>query len=177
MSGHPARTAAPRARRVGIGLLVAAGVLAACGPGVPEVDDPLAGASTGTVPLPSNVGPADCSPPSPARTLPDGATEIEGAAEGPRATLWARLPGGTPPPVGTEFRVAWRIPGSSQLRLAAVGPDGEQMQPIVVAPTAAPGWTRPGDAWTSTFVLPSAGCWRLNAQRGELHGDIWFAAG
>jgi hypothetical protein len=158
MSGHPARTAAPRARRVGIGLLVAAGVLAACGPGVPEVDDPLAGASTGTVPLPSNVGPADCNPSSPARTLPDGATEIEGAAEGPRATLWARLPGGAPPPVGTEFRVVWRIPGSSQLRLAA-------------------GWTRPGDAWTSTFVLPSAGCWRVNAQRGELHGDIWFAAG
>jgi hypothetical protein len=177
MSGEPARTARARALRLGLGLLATAGALMACGPGVPEVADPLAGASPSEAPLPSNVGPGDCRPPSPTRTLPDGATEIRGAAEGPHDTVWAKFAGGTPPPVDAEFRVVWRIPGSSELRLAALGPGGEQVEPIIVAPTTAPGWTRPGDPWTSTFRLPSAGCWRVNAQRGELHGDIWFEVG
>jgi hypothetical protein len=174
MTRHPARTGS-RARRAGFALLLGVGALVtACGPGVPEVDDPLAGASTGTVPLPSNLGPADCRPASPTSPLPDGATEIQGAAEGPHATLWAKLEGRTPVPLGADVRIVWRMPGSSKLRLAAIGPGGEQVEPTLVAPTSAPAWDRPGDAWSSTLTLDVAGCWRINAQRGEYHGDIWF---
>jgi hypothetical protein len=167
-----------RARRAPFVLLVLLLCLpVACGSDVPEREDPLAGASQGADPLPDNVGPSDCRPVSATRTLPDGAMEIEGAAEGDdQATLWARLPDGTAPS-GVEFRIVWRIPGSSQLRLTALGPDGEQVDPTQVAPTSAPGWIRPGDAWTSTFHLPSPGCWRVNAQRGRIHGDVWFKAG
>jgi hypothetical protein len=86
--------------------------------------------------------------------------------------VWAKL--GTPIPRDTEFRIIWRVPGSSRLRLVALGPGGEQVEPTEVAPASAPGWTRPGDAWTSTLTLPSSGCWRVNAQRGQIHGDIWF---
>lgn len=164
-----------RARRAGFALLLATGaLLTACGPRVPEVDDPLADASTGTVPLPDNVGPADCQPASPAASLPDGAAEIQGAAEGPHATVWAKVQDGTPVSLGEDVRIIWRIPGASQLRLVALGPGGEQVEPTLVAPTSAPAWERPGDAWASTFRLPSAGCWRVNAQRGQVHGDIWF---
>ena len=163
-----------RARRAMFALLVFGAILTACGPGVPEVDDPLVDSSTGTVPLPDNVGSADCQPVSPTATLPDGASEIHGAAEGPHATLWAKLADGTPVAPGVDVHIIWRIPGSSQLRLVALGPGGEQVEPTLVAPTTAPAWERPGDAWTSTFLLPSTGCWRVNAQRGEVHGDIWF---
>jgi hypothetical protein len=173
MTSLRARTPGVRARRGALVLVVAVGpLLGACGPGVPEVDDPLAGASTGAVPLPANVGPTGCQPVSPEQRLPDGATEIQGAAEGPHASVWAKL--GTPVPRDAEFRIVWRVPGSSQLRLVALGPGGERVEPTLVAPTTAPGWTRPGDAWTSTVRLPSAGCWRINAQRGQIHGDIWF---
>ena len=174
MTRHQARTDG-RARRATFALLLATGaLLTACGPGVPEVDDPLADASTGTVSLPDNVGPADCQPASPVASLPDGASEIQGAAEGPHATLWAKLLDGTPVSLGADVRIVWRIPGASQLRLVALGPGGEQVEPTLVAPTSAPAWERPGDAWASTFRLPSAGCWRVNAQRGQIHGDIWF---
>jgi hypothetical protein len=156
--------------------MLAWSMLGACGPGVPEADDPLVDASTGSVPLPDNVGPADCQPVSPADRLPEGATEIQGAAE-PRATLWARVDTGTPVPADVEAHFTWRIPGSSQLRLVALGPDGAQVEPTAVMPTSAPAWTRPGDAWTSTFRLPSAGCWRISAQRGQVHGDVWFEVG
>ena len=177
MSRHPARTSGSCARRAALALLIVSVPLSACGTGVPVVDDPLAGASTGAVPLPENVGPADCQPVSPARTLPDGAAEVQGAAEGPHATLWAKLETGTPVPVDADIRIVWRVPGSSQLRLTAVGPGGESVEPTLVGPTDAPAFARPGDAWTSTFRLPSAGCWRVNAQRGQVHGDIWFEAG
>ena len=176
MHGSAARSDG-RGRRASFVLLVSLLLLpVACGSEVPESDDPLAGASQEAAPLPDNVGPADCRPVSPTRTLPDGALEIEGAAEGgAQATVWARLHDRAPS--GAAFRIVWRIPGSSQLRLTALGPDGEQVDPTQVAPTIAPGWTRPGDAWTSTFLLPSSGCWRVNAQRGRIHGDVWFEAG
>jgi len=174
MTTHRGRTER-RARGAAFALLLVAGaLLTACGPGVPEVDDPLADASTGTVPLPGNVGPADCQPASPAASLPDGSSEIHGAAEGPHASLWAKLKDGTPVSPGAEVHIAWRIPGAAQLRLVALGPEGERVEPGLVAPTSAPGWERPGDAWTSTFSLPSEGCWRVNAQRGQIHGDIWI---
>jgi hypothetical protein len=165
-----------RAGAVLVAALAACALLAACGPGVPEASDPLAGASTGTVPLPDNVGPADCQPVSPSHAMPDGAAEIQGAAAS-RVALWAKIDAGTPAPRGVAFRMIWRIPGASQLRLLAIGPDGEHVEPTLVMPVSAPAWTRPGDAWTSTFVLPSPGCWRVNAQRGEIHGDVWFQVG
>ena len=175
MSRHPARTVGSCARRAAFALLVSlVALLTACDPGVPLSDDPLAGASTGIVPLPDNVGPADCRPVSPVHELPDGASEVEGAADGPRGSLLARIEAGTPAPRGVAFRIVWRVPGSSQLRLTALGPGGEQVEATLVAPTSAPGWLRPGDAWTSTFLLPSSGCWRVNALRGQFHGDIWF---
>ena len=172
---HPAGRTSTAARRTGLALVLAASaLLAGCGPGVPEVDDPLAGASTGAVPVPDNVGPADCRPASPAHVLPDGADEVQGAAEGPHATLWAKISAGTPAPRDLDFRILWRVPGSTALRLIAIGPGDERVEPTDVAPTSAAGWVRPGDAWTSTLHLPTSGCWRVNAQRGQIHGDIWF---
>src|SRR5262245_9220923 len=107
-----ARIGTPRARRAGSALvscLPAGALLAACGPGVPEVADPLAGASTGTVPLPDNVGPADCQPVSPSESLPNGDTEVRGAAAA-GASLWAKIDRSTPVPTGTQVHIIWRVP-------------------------------------------------------------------
>ena len=154
-------------------LLVVTASVVACGSEVPLASDPLVSASLGPPPLPSNVGPSGCQPPSPADPLGGDSTEIHGAA-GAGASLWAKVVSPRPIPSGRDLAILWRIPGSSALQLVAVGPGGTRVHPTQVAPTTAPGWDRPGDALTSALLFPAAGCWRISATRGQVHGDVWL---
>jgi hypothetical protein len=150
-----------------------AALLGACAPGVPRASDPLVSASTGPPPLPPNVGPSGCQPPSPVDPLDGGPIEVHGAASA-GASLWMKVVASRPLPADRDLAILWRIPGSSALHLVAVGPDGERVPASRVSPASAPAWDRPGDAWTSTLRFPSAGCWRINASRGQIHGDVWI---
>jgi hypothetical protein len=152
---------------------VMAALLGACSSDVPRGSDLIVSASTGPPPLPPNVGPSGCHPASPADPLGGGSTEIHGAAsEG--ASVWAKVLASRPFPSGRDLAILWRMPGSSALRLVAVGPGGARVGPSKVVPTTAPSWDRPGDAWSSVLRFPAAGCWRISASRGQSYGDVWI---
>ena len=154
--------------------VVACFTLSACAsaPGPPEAGDPLDDASSRST-LPSNVGPVDCDPPSPAREINLG-LEVEVATH--TQEIWALF---EDPDVrsGREVTVWWRIPGTAALQLVLVGTgdrevalDGERPDPTLR-------WARPGDQWVSTFTFPQPGCWRISATRGTVHGDAWVRVG
>ena len=147
-------------------------VLSSCGSNVPKVQDPLAHASLGGVSLPPNVGPSDCSPAS-AATTSDGKIEIEGEASG-GGSLWALVFHDEPIPAAKDLRIVWRMNGASRLSLVALGPAGQLIEPTGVVPASGVDWRRPGDPWNSTFRFPAPGCWRISAQRGVGHGDVWI---
>jgi hypothetical protein len=152
-------------------------VLTACANEGPTVDDPLNQASTVSgVSLPDNIGPSGCAPVSAATKAGGNQTEIHGSAT-PGDSLWALVDAITPVSVDHEVRIVWRMTGSVRLRLVAVGPGGVQVEPssLFIAPGI--GWSKPGDPWSSTFTFPAAGCWRVSAERGLAHGDVWFRAG
>jgi hypothetical protein len=158
------------ARRVGATMTVCASLaVPACGgPDLPEHQDPLARASSIST-LPSNVGPADCRPPSPAVQI-DLGLEIHGAGE--RTDVWALFESAEPLRSGQAIRAWWRVAGSHALELVLVGADGEI--PVENArPDPTLPWKRPGDQWVSTVTFPQPGCWRISVTRGDAHGDVW----
>lgn len=67
----------------------------------------------------------------------------------------------------------WRMTGSGPLRAYAEHQDGSRVQPTSLGTHSASDWDRPGDEWGSSFVLPSAGCWRFHLERNDVQGDIW----
>lgn len=144
--------------------------LVACGttPSPPEAADPLDEASSRST-LPSNVGPANCAPPSPAREIDLG---LEVAVATDVGEIWALF---RDPDVrsGEPLTVWWKIPGTAELDLVLVGGERE----VAVAhtrPDPTLRWPRPGDQWVSTITFPQPGCWRISATRGTVHGDAWI---
>ena len=145
-------------------------VLVACASTTPppQEADPLDDASTRST-LPSNVGPAECQPPSPVVET-DLGLEVEVASSDEQ--IWALF---EDPDVrsGSEVTVWWRIPGTSALSLVLVGTGGREVAVQGERPDPTLGWERPGDQWVSTFSFPQPGCWRISATRGRVHGDAW----
>ena len=158
------------ARRIRVAITVCACfVMSACGgPDLTEDQDPLARASSIST-LPSNVGPSDCQPPSPAEQT-DLGLEVRGA--GDRSGVWALFESADPLRSGQDIRTWWRVAGSHELELVLVGSDREI--PIENArPDPTLPWSRPGDQWLSTVNFPQPGCWRISVTRGGGHGDVW----
>ena len=161
----------PSARtRLAIATLVAVVSLSACAStdAPPERADPLDEASSRST-LPSNVGPAGCDPPSPARRI-DLGLEVEAATD--REGIWALF---VDPEIrsGRPLTVWWRIPGTAALDLVLVG-TGDREEPVEdERPDPSLGWARPGDQWVSEITFPQPGCWRISASRGSVHGDVW----
>lgn len=102
----------------------------------------------------------------------DGPPEMSG--EG--AEAWALLFEEPPWEVGQEVKVVWRMAGSGDFEVRAVGPDGE-----IVGPTSGPtgprnsNWDRPGQEWGTFFNLPREGCWLLEAQRSDAISNFSIA--
>lgn len=158
-------------------LLAVVAALSACTNQGPVTDDPLNGASTASgVSLPDNIGPSGCAPVSEASKIHGNETQIHGSAT-PGDSLWALVEGNTPVAPGHQVRIVWRMTGSVRLRLVAVGPGGVQVEPSTLFISPGISWTKPGDPWSSTFTFPAAGCWRVSAERGTAHGDVWFRVG
>jgi hypothetical protein len=160
--------------RLAVASVAASFVLLACASTSPppQASDPLDDASSRST-LPSNVGPADCDPPSPAREI-DLGLEVELATHS--GEIWALFEDDVVRS-GDDVTVWWRIPGKTALELVLVGTgerevavDGERPDPTL-------GWDRPGDQWVATFAFPQPGCWRISATRGTVHGDAWIRVG
>lgn len=157
-------------RQHGLAVLASGSILmAACGgPNLTEDQDPLARASS-ISDLPSNVGPANCAPPSPIKQI-DLGLEVEGTGDG--VEVWGLFEGPDGLRSGQDIRTWWRIDGSRELDLVLIGSDREiEVEGERPDPTLA--WSRPGDQWVSSITFPRPGCWRISVTRGESHGDVW----
>jgi len=101
--------------------------------------------------------------------------EVQGTASG--AELWALIQStsGIPPLAKTEVKIVWRMTGTGDFSIAAIGPSGMKVSPSQ-GPTQHEGsnWNRPGDEWGTVFTFPVAGCWDLHATRSNASGDVWF---
>ena len=124
---------------------------------------------------PSEDGEArDCEP---SRTEFDPLLGAEVEADGPDGAegwalvfaQWTIVPGEKLTiPVGDEAKIVWRLTGEGDVSFRAIGPDGE-VQGLTWGPDkhAGSNWARPGDEWGTGWILPSKGCWTLEATRGS----------
>jgi hypothetical protein len=106
----------------------------------------------------------------------DGFPEVAGAGDG--AEMWALLWDEPPWPVDHEVKVVWRMTGSGEFTVRAIGPEGESVAPTR-GPTPHSGstWDRPGEEWGTFFSLPSDGCWTLEARRSDDASTIGVVVG
>ena len=125
---------------------------------------------TGTTAL----GRKNCQPASPMDTV-SGGPEVQGTAT--HAELWGLImsTSGVPPLANSLVKIVWRMTGSGDFTIVALGPSGMKIPPSQ-GPIKHLGsdWNRPGDEWGTVFTFPVAGCWDLHATRGNAFGDVWL---
>jgi hypothetical protein len=171
-------------KKIGFALALCLLVLAGCANAGPApaarasatsaAGSPLASASTPTpTPTFASIGPlgaAGCHPASPTDNSSVG-PEVQGTSAS--ATLWLLLFG--PTKTGSDLKIVWRMTGTGDLHLSAIGPQGQMIAPDW-GPEAhsSSNWNRPGDEWGAGFTMPVAGCWDLRASRDDVSGDAWL---
>lgn len=149
-------------------------LLTGCAPGAPSVGPPTSGvpptggtSPTGGAGWARRTGvPAPSCPASNIYSPGPSGFEVEGAGD---RSLWALLfltsNDGTLP-ARREVKIVFRMTGSGDLSIRAVGPNGQQLNPEW-GPEAHGGsnWQRPGEEWGTGWVFPAAGCWTVQASR------------
>jgi hypothetical protein len=159
-------------------LLLSALLLAACSSGTSTpasrtIQKPTQAPSP-TITETTALGQKDCDPASPIDDS-SGIPEVQGTAT--HAQLWALLMSttGVPPQAKSLVKIVWRMTGSGDFNIVALGPDNMKAQPSQ-GPILHTGssWNRPGDEWGSAFTFPVAGCWDLHATRDNASGDVWL---
>ena len=102
----------------------------------------------------------------------------EVAGEGDGAEMWALLWEEPPWGVNHDVKVVWRMAGSGEFTVQALGPRGESVAPTQgPTPHAGSNWDRPGEEWGTFFSLPDDGCWVLEASRGDDVSTIGVVVG
>ena len=155
-------------------------LLTACSTSSPTTSPPAAHNPTPvrspTITGPTAPGLKNCQPTSPidysfSLSIP----EVQGTAT--NAELWGLImsTSGVPPLANTEVKIVWRMTGSGDFTIVALGPHGRKVPPSQ-GPTAHLGsnWNRPGDEWGTVFTFPVAGCWDLHATRDIAFGDVYL---
>ncbi len=95
--------------------------------------------------------------------------EVQGTGDETWALLWEQPPWR----INEEVKVVWRMTGTGDFSVEAVGPDGDTVAPTQgPTPHAGSNWDRPGEEWGTFFRLPTEGCWTLKARRGASVSDI-----
>ena len=153
-------------------------LLTACSTSSPSPVPPAAHKPTPalspTITGPRASGLKNCRPASPIDNSSVG-PEVQGTAT--NAVFWALLfsTSGVPPLAGTEVKIVWRMTGSGDFTIVALGPNGMKVPPSQ-GPSEHLGsnWNRPGDEWGTVFTFPVAGCWDLHATRDNAFGDVWL---
>ncbi len=122
---------------------------------------------------PTSPGLKHCQPGSPLNYNVAGGPEVQGTAT--NAELWGLIESTVPPKAKSEVKIVWRMTGSGDFHIVALGPSGMTVPPSQ-GPDAHSGssWNRPGEEWGSVFIFPVAGCWDLHATRGTSFGDVWL---
>lgn len=157
-------------------------LLAACSGGaqVPSPASPVvqktvaAPSPSPTITGPTTPGLQRCQPASPIDNSPVG-PEVQGTAT--NAELWALIQStsGIPPVAKTEVKIVWRMTGSGDFMIVALGPSGVEISPSQgPEPHLGSNWNRPGGEWGTVFTFPVAGCWDLHATNGNASGDVWL---
>jgi hypothetical protein len=129
--------------------------------------------------IPVVVGRPPTSPwrcPSPERSAGRGRIslpEVRGSSVG--GSLWALLFGEPPFHRSPPLKIVWRMTGSGDFGVVAIGPRGAVTIPVD-GPTKHLGstWRRPGDEWGTVWKFPTPGCWQLHAWRDDVSGDVWL---
>lgn len=117
------------------------------------------------------LGAPGCSPPSPI----DSSDEVRGTVTG--GELWGLLMPSYDVPIheGQDIKIVWRMTGKGDLHLIGLGPAGKAIKPFFGPQWhGTSSWIRPGDEWGSAFRFPTAGCWDVQASRGNLVGNVYF---
>lgn len=138
---------------------------------------PTTAKKTVQVPTPTSapvLGATGCHPPSTINYSATGFPEVQGTPSGRGVELWALLFNDVPFPVRQEVKIVWRMTGSADLQLVALGPGGSRVTPKWLTYHPSSNWNRPGAEWGSGFIFPKAGCWDLHATRGSSSGDVWL---
>lgn len=132
--------------------------------------------STATVrvtstPVNAVAGGPGCHPPSPVTPSAISLPEVHGQSS--NGELWALLFNDLR--AGQEIKIVWRVTGTGNLHLVALGPQGQRLAPLW-GPQGHLGsnWTRPGDEWGAGFRFSVAGCWDIHAARDDVSGDVWL---
>lgn len=158
-------------KKIGLALGVCALLLVACSSSVPSAAVRSRPASTSTsIPI-GSLGAPGCHPASPIQSSAIGGPEAQGTST--TGSLWILLFGDTK--VGMDVKIVWRMTGTGDLHLGALGPQGQQVAPDW-GPEAhdSSNWNRPGDEWGAGFTMPVTGCWDLHASRADTSGDVWL---
>lgn len=165
-------------KRISLALALLALLLAGCST---STQPPTARSSPTAAPLSPTAAPAgplgaaNCQPASPIDNSPVG-PEAQGTAT--NAEVWALLQStsGVPVKAGTALKIVWRMTGTGDFHLVAIGPQGQQLPPSW-GPEAHGGsnWNRPGGEWGTGYdSLPAAGCWDFHVTRASASGDVWL---
>ncbi len=125
---------------------------------------------TPTRAAPGPLGAPGCHPASPIQASAIGLPEAQGTSA--NASLWLLFFADTK--AGKDVKIVWRMTGTGDLHLVAIGPQGQRIAPDW-GPEAHQGsnWNRPGREWGAGFTMPTAGCWDLHASRADASGDAW----
>ncbi|MGW0436069.1 hypothetical protein ACWDV4_26420 [Micromonospora sp. NPDC003197] len=162
----PRRRAAALVSGALTGVALLAGCSEATPTGIPGTSPTRPGTSpTGSA---SAVAKPPC-PPSADYPISSDSGDREAPGVGNGVTLWALFfprEGERELRATKETKIVWRMTGTGDLRIRAVGPGD-----ATVAPTWGPEghtgsiWSRPGDEWGTGWVFPTAGCWTVQADR------------
>jgi len=113
----------------------------------------------------------------PSRAVVDPLIGVEVRADGPDDVQgWALIFTNTVVQPGEEvalaaneeLKIVWRLTGEGDISFRAIGPGGVVEQ-LTWGPDGPRGsnWDRPGQEWGTGWILPSGGCWTLEAERGQ----------
>lgn len=124
---------------------------------------------------PTSPGLQNCQPGSPLNYHVAGGPEVQGTATNAELRGLIQSTSGVPPKAKSEVKIVWRMTGSGDFHIVALGP-ADMTVPPSQGPDAHSGssWNRPGEEWGSVFTFPVAGCWDLHATRTNAFGDVWL---
>jgi hypothetical protein len=167
----PTHATGRKACWLNLALAASALLLVACSSSVPSSTMRSRPPSTPTSISIGLLGASGCHPASPRSASAIGLTEVQGSST--NGSLWILLFADTR--VGSDIKIVWRMTGTGDLHLVAIGPQGQHVAPDW-GPQAHSGsnWNRPGDEWGAGFTMPVTGCWNLHASRADTSGDVWL---
>ena len=74
--------------------------------------------------------------------------------------------------VAGQNKIVWRMTGTGDLSIEAVGPGGRTVKPTWLEPHGESSFRRPGEEWGTGWAFPVGGCWTFKATRTVGSGEL-----